>query len=273
MTHRTSPGHPIPLRSGWRPTFDEHRYRVAHLTHVTPAISELILDPLDEGLTHRAGQYLLLTDQEHRLPERSYSIANAPREDRRLRLLITRYEDGRTSPWASSLQPGETVTVEGPFGSLTLDEDRPRGTPTLLLAAGAGLAPLAALAEALLLDDDGGPVALFTSARTEADMIDRDRYLRLAAEHPRLDYHPVLTRPTGRPRGARLPQRLSGLAPPEGLVGWDVFVAGPSGFVTAAQRAAVALGAAPEAVHTEEFFADPVPRVGGPGVSGPAVSA
>ena len=236
--------------------WDKYRYRVVTAEAVTPAIRELWLAPSDGKLPYRPGQYVLLSDAEHRLPQRSYSVANAPRADGRVSLLVTRFPGGFTSGWVHDvLQADDEVALEGPYGSFVLGEDRER--PILLLAAGSGLAPIRTLAESLLADDSARKVTLFFSARTAADAIDDARFQEWVHTHPRFRYLLTLTRDPAAPRHRRIPELL----PEEfgSLHGWEIFVAGPSGFVTACAAVARSLGASAIAVHTEEFFADPEP--------------
>jgi CDP-4-dehydro-6-deoxyglucose reductase, E3 len=42
---------------------------------------------------------VLLEDDRHEVPPRSFSIANAPRSDGLISLLVTRVRDGETSLW------------------------------------------------------------------------------------------------------------------------------------------------------------------------------
>ena len=55
---------------------------------------------------------MLLEDRERRVPPRSFSIANAPRPDGLISLLVTRVPDGETSTWVHErLRVGEEVSV------------------------------------------------------------------------------------------------------------------------------------------------------------------
>lgn len=250
--------------------WDEYRYRVLTTTQVTPAIRELWLAPCDRTLAYQAGQYVLLGDTAQQLPQRSYSIANAPRADGRVSLLVTRFPEGPTSGWVHNvLQPDDEVALAGPYGSFVRSDNR--GCPILLLAAGSGLAPIRALAEALLANQSARSVTLFFSVRTAADTIDHARFENWTHVHARFRYLLTLTRdPT-----AALHRRIPELLPQTlgNLRGWEVFVAGPTGFVTCCAAAACALGAAATAVHTEEFFADPQPWTEAPpAISEPSVS-
>lgn len=237
-------------------SWDEHRYRVVSAAAVTPVIRELWLAPGDGAIAYQAGQYVLLSDTAHQLPPRSYSIANAPRADGRVSLLVTRYPEGPTSAWVhDAVRPGDEVALAGPYGTFVLGDDR--SSPILLLAAGSGLAPIRALAEALLAGDPARRVTLFFSARTAGDTIEHARFQDWARTHPGFRYLLTLTRDPAAPRRRRIPALLPDTL--GSLRGWEVFVAGPSGFVTDCAAAVRALGASATAVHTEEFFADPQP--------------
>lgn len=239
----------------------KYLHRVLATELVTPAIRELWLAPLDARLPYVPGQYVLLSDTAHRLPQRSYSIANAPRADGRVSLLVTRFPGGFTSGWVhDALQAGDDVALEGPYGTFVLSDDRE--CPVLLLAAGSGLAPIRTLAESLLADDPARNVTLFFSARTSADAIDHARFEEWMRKYSRFRYLLTLTRDPA----AGLHQRIPELLPEKfaTLGGWEVFTAGPSGFVTGCASAARALGASATAVHTEEFFADPEPWTDAP---------
>ncbi|MEO8602189.1 MAG: FAD-binding oxidoreductase [bacterium] len=237
----------------------DYLYRVHSSGLVTPVIRELSLSPDTTALPYRPGQYVLLRDRDFHVPQRSYSVANAPRPDGRITLLVTRVASGRTSSWVhGQLRPDEQVTLTGPYG--TFMPGPHRTGPVLLLAAGSGLAPVRALAEALLDGQPPRPVTLFFSARTTADSIDHARWLDWANTRPGFRYLRTLTRDPHAPARPRIPDILPTAV--GDLTGWEVFASGPPGFVTGCAAAACALGAEPAAVHTEEFFTEPQPWSG-----------
>lgn len=229
-------------------------YRVVSARPRTATITELWLAPLAEPLAFAPGQYVLLEDGSGVVPPRSYSIANAPRDDGAISLLVTRVAGGLTSPWVHGLRAGDEVSVEGPFGTFV---DDPTATdPALLLAAGSGLAPIRALVEAALAVGRRRALTLIVSARTDADVIDAERFAT-AARDGRLRFVRTLTRQAGPPPTGRIPAVLAAIV--GDLAGHDVFIAGAPGFVGACARAAVTLGAEPTRVRTEEFFVDEAP--------------
>lgn len=237
-------------------SWGEYRYRVVTIERITPAIRELWLTPCDRRLAYQAGQYVLLSDTAHRLPQRSYSLASAPRVDGQVSLLVTRFPEGPTSGWVHDiLQPDDEVALDGPYGTFVLDDNY--DGPVLLLAAGSGLAPIRALAEALLADNPARKVTLFFSVRAAADTINGAHFEHWTRAHPGFRYLLTRTRDPAAPLHRRIPQLLADTL--GDLRGWDVFVAGPSAFVSSCAAAVRALGVAATAVHTEEFFADPQP--------------
>ncbi len=243
------------------PTSFEEPYEVRRLERRTPTIVELELHPLGDVLEYLPGEYVLLEDDRHEVPPRSYSVANAPRPDGTISLLVTHVEGGETSRWVHErLRVGETVRITGPYGTFV---DHPGSTgPALYLAAGSGLAPIRALLEAEFEAGTRGSLTLIFSARTEADVIDRARFEDWQAKQPRFRFIRTLTRGAGPPPRGRIPALVGTLY--ADLSGHDLFIAGAPGFVMACAASADALGARRERVHTEVFFVEPQPWTGEP---------
>jgi CDP-4-dehydro-6-deoxyglucose reductase, E3 len=230
----------------------EEPYRVVGRAHRTPTILELRLRPLAAGLDYLPGQYVLLEDRDYTVAPRSYSIANAPRADEQLSLLVTHVPGGQASSWIHErLRVGDDVSVSGPHG--TFVDDPASTAPALFLAAGSGLAPIRALIDGALPAGARPSLTLVFSAGSEADVIDGERFARWQSLHPRFRFIRTLTRAAGPGPSGRIPAVLPNLC--GGLAGYDVFVAGAPGFVTACARAAEALDADHARVRTEVFFA------------------
>lgn len=232
----------------------ESPHRVIAAEARTTTIVELELQPLDAPLDYLPGQYILLEDARHEVPPRSYSIANAPRPDGGISLLITRVQGGKTSRWVHDrLRVGHDVQISGPYGTFI---DNPRSVrPLLLLAGGSRLAPMRALAEAELATDRPRPLAIVFSARTQADVLDRNRFTRWEAQHPRFRFVRTLTRDDGEPPRGRIPALLPRLY--DDLSDHDVYIAGGPGLVEACASTAQALGTPRTRIHTEPFFVEP----------------
>ncbi|HPP82398.1 MAG TPA: FAD-binding oxidoreductase [Rubrivivax sp.] len=239
-------------------SWGQYRYRVGSSARVTPVIRELWLSPVEGAIAYRAGQYVLLGDTEWRIPQRAYSLANAARRDGRVSLLVTAVAGGVTSTWAHGLREGDEALLEGPFGTFGTDAAAPgRTAAVLLLGAGADPAPVRALAQGLLEAQPGRRVTLLFSCRTQADLIGDEALEALQRRHRGFRYQRTLTRDPTAPLHGRIPARLAEVV--GHLAGWEVYAAGPSGFVVDCAASARALGAAAPDIHTEELFVDPQP--------------
>ena len=99
---------------------EDAEFTVACRHRRTPVIAELLLRLAGPPLRHQPGQYVLLGDPGAGLVVRSYSIANAPRRDGLISLLVTRVPGGQLSGWVHDvLRPGDRVLRSGPYGSFT----------------------------------------------------------------------------------------------------------------------------------------------------------
>ncbi len=120
--------------------------RIVSLDRVAPDIARIVLKtPPASPLRFVAGQYVDIIVEGVR---RSYSLANAPREDGLLEFIIKRYDGGVLSAyWFERAKPNDLLRLEGPFGTFFLREQRPANI--LFLATGTGIAPVKALLEEL----------------------------------------------------------------------------------------------------------------------------
>jgi len=235
---------------------DDLEYTVLARTSHTPNIIELELGPAGERLSYQSGQYVLLGDVDHTVPVRSYSLANAPNPWGRISVLVTEVPGGETSTWLHrGLRIGDRVLVSGPYGSFVADPTA--DGPVLCLAAGSGLAPIRALAEDAIRGGGAQRFTVLFSARTQADVMNMDRFASWQQQHPGFRFVRTLTGQAGDPPLGRLPGLLPTLF--GNLCAHEVFVAGAPGFVADCARATRGLGVRPGHLHTEEFFHEPWP--------------
>ena len=229
-------------------------YEVIEIEHRTATILELGLAPVGDALQYRGvpaaggrcreGAAARVLDRQRATPGRAAVVAGHARAGR------------TTSDWEHArLHIGDQVSVSGPYGRFV---DDPAATaPALFLAAGSGLAPIRALLEAALAAGRRRSLSLIFSARTQAEVIDRERFNDWDAQHRGFRYERTLTRGPGPPPRGRIPTLLGSLFPELG--DHDVFIAGTPGFVRDCAAAADALGARRASVYTEVFYADPWP--------------
>ena len=238
------------------PTIEDSEFVVVSHTWRTSVIAEIGLRPTAQELGYLPGQYLLVNDLSYQIPVRSYSVANAPQPDGRISLLVTHVPGGRTSTWLTrELAVGDHAVISGPYGTFVRDTEV--ATPVVCLTGGSGLAPIRALAQAAAAAPLDAPFTVVFSARTEGDVFDQETFEVWSAADDNFRFVRTLTRAEGeRPLG-HVTDMLSTLFPD--LSGHDVFIAGSPGFVRSSAVAAGQLGALPQRLFTEEFFAEPSP--------------
>ncbi|MEO1494720.1 MAG: 2Fe-2S iron-sulfur cluster-binding protein [Pseudomonadota bacterium] len=111
---------------------------------------------LAETFRFTPGQYLTLrADLDGQDLRRPYSICSAPGAP--LQVGVRHVADGRFSPWACGLKPGDRIEVMPPEGRFVAETGGPHRY--LLIAAGSGITPMMSIAEAVL---DGHPEAEIT---------------------------------------------------------------------------------------------------------------
>ena len=125
--------------------------RIVSIDRLAPDIVKVVLKtPPASPMRFLAGQYVDVIAEGVR---RSYSLANAPRADGLLDLIVKRYPGGVLSAyWFERARPGDLLRLEGPLGTFFLREDGPE--TILFLATGTGIAPVKALIEELATDPE-----------------------------------------------------------------------------------------------------------------------
>ncbi|MDQ0375829.1 ferredoxin reductase family protein [Cellulomonas humilata] len=190
----------------------------------------------------RGGQFFLVRflTPGHRATAHPYSLSMAPTDDH-LRFTVGALGDHSSA--VADLRPGTRVQVEGPFGTFTAD--RATSDRALLVAGGAGVGPVRALAEELLAQ--GRHLVVLHRAHDAAS-------LALAAEFtpsPGLTYVPVPGRRAQLGYDPLDAQHLLRLVPD--IASRDVFVCGPPAMADAVARSARAVGVPRSAIHREEI--------------------
>lgn len=122
---------------------------------------------------------------------RSYSIANAPLENGRLRLFIKKVDGGVFSEyWFDGANINDLLRFEGPLGTFYLPKSDKKHL--VLLATGTGIAPIHAILESLVNDPAQNTfesISLFWGGRYKTDL-----FLPMDLEIYNLNFFPVLSR-------------------------------------------------------------------------------
>lgn len=163
--------------------------RIDQLQLLTDDVMEVTLrTPPASQLEYVPGQYVDMIGKDGL--RRSYSIANAPREDGKLTLQIRKVPDGEMSHyWFSEAKTNDLLRLEGPLGTFSLRKTNAR--QLILLATGTGIAPVKALLEQLSAAAQHGfsHIHLYWGGRVEQDIYWQPPFPALP-----LQFTPVLSR-------------------------------------------------------------------------------
>lgn len=161
-------------------------------------ITVLTLRP-DYHYPYQSGQSVTVESPLRPTLWRHYSPANAPRADGSIELHVRAVAGGAVSAsLAHLIGVGDVLRLGSPVGvelTLTGRDD------LLLLAGGTGLAPLRALTEQLVADDDGRRVDLFVGARSSRELYDLKALRELEQGYRQLRVTPVISDDPANPDG------------------------------------------------------------------------
>jgi ferredoxin-NADP reductase len=186
---------------------------------------------------------------------RPYSIAVGPEDAARsgcLEFLIGLGADGTPGPHLPSVEPGERVDIEGPFGTFAFP-DAPAERSFLFVAGGSGIAPIRSMLHHVLAVDRGWRVSLAYSARVPEELA-FDAELRSLAQESGLHYYATTTRHAGDGwSGGRTRIDRSLLAQCVTDPATLCFVCGPESLVHEVPRMLRELGIADGRIRVEEW--------------------
>lgn len=223
--------------------------RVVSIDRPAPDVAVLKLQlPSNERFDYHPGQYIqfILRDGSRR----SYSMANAPGEQRQIELHLRHMPGGLfTDQVFGSMKEKDILRMEGPFGSFYL---RDGDGPVVLLASGTGLAPIKAMIEDMVRRGDARPTLLYWGCRRSADLYLHDWAQAQAQALPWLRYVPVLSEPDAGWSGRIGLVHAAVMADLPDLSGHQVYACGAPVMVQAAQHDFTTRCGLPE----EAFLAD-----------------
>ncbi|MGV9307137.1 globin domain-containing protein [Nonomuraea sp. NPDC003727] len=213
----------------------------------TEDIAVVTLRPT-QRLPYVAGQYVSV--QTARWPRvwRTFSIANAPREDNTIRLHVR----GVSGGWVSTTlvrhtRVGDTIMLGPPIGTMIPHESGARDV--LCVAGGTGLAPIKAIIDHIITSGRRPNIHLLYGARTAAELYDLPDLVRMESAFPWLRVLPVVSGQSSydgmRGRLPEVMQRFHSWAEHE------VYVCGPPAMVHETVRRLQTDGVPPARIHRD----------------------
>lgn len=238
-------------------------YRVIERIEENADAFSLLLAPVEGDLpAHRTGQYVTIAvempDGERR--PRQYTISSGPNGES-FRITIKRVPDdagrpgGHVSGWLhASVHPGAVLDVSEPRGELVLDDS---DGPLVLISAGIGVTPMAAIVEDLARRQPDREVWLLHADHSHErhalyDTV-RRHALTMTNVHTQAWYEQdAETAPTLRPARTGL-MDLSDIDLPSDAT---VFLCGPPQFMQQIRGALIAKGIRDRNIHREVLGTD-----------------
>ncbi|MGO6724651.1 oxidoreductase [Rhizobium leguminosarum] len=246
-------GAPTP-RAQWQKSL------IVEIVDRTPSIKSFFLR-LSAPFTHQAGQHVdvRLTAPDGYVAMRSYSIASAPSSTGILELAIERLPTGEVSPFFHDVaQVGDEIELRGPLGGHFIWPGDASG-PVLLIGAGSGVAPLAAMVRYRRTSGQRVPTALLMSARTRRDTLFGDELVAAEESTSGFSFALALTREPAT-RGSDFSRRIDAAMIGDVVARLPslpeiVFVCGSNTFVNVAVDGALTAGIDAAAIKTERYGA------------------
>ena len=249
----------VPLR--WDATADSVRsLRLIEKTRESEDITSFVFEARDDGPLplYEAGQYLPI---ELDIPgvdgsiSRTYSLSGPP-SNGRYRISVKREPMGMASRFLhDQVEVGTFVDARKPAGDLILPCDQ---CPVVLVSAGVGITPMAAMLHSLAVEDGERPVWFVHGARNSDHHALAAEMKELAIRRPRINLHIAYSRPLGEDQVdvdydsiGRVDGHLikSFIDIPEA----HYLLCGPTAFMADIQDALELSGIPSEQIHTESF--------------------
>ena len=198
---------------------------------------------------------------------RAYSMANYPGEKGIIKLNVriasppprskTAVPPGQVSSYIFNLQPGDEVTIAGPFGEFFMDDS---DSEVMLIGGGAGMAPLRShIFDLFKGKQTKRRVSYWYGGRSLQEVFYADEFEELAKQHDNFSFHLALSDPqpednwtgfTGFIHLVVLDQYLKDHPAPEDI---NYYLCGPPMMTSAVYDMLDELGVEKENIHADNF--------------------
>jgi CDP-4-dehydro-6-deoxyglucose reductase len=209
-----------------------------------------LLLPEQIALDYRPGQYMNILLQDG--STRSFSMASARLPDNMVDFHIRHVQGGYfTSALLPAIQPQMPLSIEIPLGTFCYHEDDWR--PLIMVATGTGLAPIKAILESLLDNDDCPPVSLYWGMRTEADLYLSQEIESWQDRLYEFNFVPVLSRAGSDWQGRRGYVQHAVIEDFDDLSEHSVYMCGSPDMIAEAKSLFIGKGASLDFIYSDSF--------------------
>lgn len=218
-------------------------YSVDNVNRLNGNTLEIALQPRDQKLLHRAGQFLFVKFDAAHIPseQHPFTISSTPHEEN-LRLTVKACGDW-TQQVYEHLEEGASASIEGPHG---LFNYKAGGQRQVWIAGGIGITPFLSWMRSFEADSHDREIDFFYTVRVPEEALFLDE-IENASQQEGFRSHVLYSITDGRLTVDKI------IASSGALDGKDIYLCGPVGMVEALQKACEAQGVPKSKLHFEEF--------------------
>jgi ferredoxin-NADP reductase len=236
-----------------------YKYEVTEVKMISSNAVLITLKPEDRmrQLRHEAGQYAAISFTINGRPStvRCFSVVTSASEKGVLQFAMRL--TGRFTKTAAGLQPGDEVTVQGPYGDFTLENGTSQNA--IFFAGGIGVTPFISMLRDVTRRSRDMGLTLVYSCQTQDDIPFGAELAELERNNPNVTVIYVIAR--GEVDNLAAKKVIRGILTAEGIdqimrgnyAPYDYYICGPTGYMKAIKKALLAKQVDPESVYSEEF--------------------
>ncbi|WP_182391474.1 ferredoxin--NADP reductase [Legionella sp. PC997] len=164
---------------------------------ISPKVKHFIFNcEVTPNFNYLPGQFITIHfEHQGKLLKRSYSIANAPKQDNQIEIAAGYFENGPGTEFLYNLKPGDTIKISGPYGRLIIKEDIP--SRFILVATSTGVTPYRAMLQELSVLMEKHPaleVVILQGVQRREEILYANEFYAFSQKYPKVSFRPYLSR-------------------------------------------------------------------------------
>lgn len=223
---------------------------------------QLEIDPKNsQKYKYEAGQFAWInsSDSPYNLEQHPFSIASVQNSRGQLSFIIRELGDYTSS--LSQLSVGQEIFVDGPYGSINLDQGK-NALGVTLIAGGAGIAPMLSLLRQLAKNNDPRPIRLIYANQSVNRMVCLDELILFETKMNNFKLQLLCEKVENNEQhlGLLLQQGIIGIKHIECSIddinhvrNWEVYLCGPEAMMTATTKYLKKIGVPARHTHFEQL--------------------
>lgn len=233
-----------------------HPFRLVDVNQVSRTDWQVTIEKSDSSdFNFQPGQFVWLNTSKRSggVNEHPFSIASCPADLPRISFIIRNLGDYTSR--LDTLRIGQPVYVDGPYGSLSLEESS-RSEAILLIAGGAGIGPMLSLLRGLARTHDPRPIRLIYGNNDLDQMVLQEEIRALEQSMPDFKQQLVCITATdqdGIYQGVIDQTCIEQVMQQQNPGDWSVYLCGPQAMITAINKSLKLLNISPANIHYEQL--------------------